>query len=166
MLSSKQRSAVLAALALVGMKAADAIAASAKVAAVSEQYRREVAAAIAERNRTFERNFAARDTAKMIDDYFVPDELGPIASGPGVPPARGRAAIIADFKRVEEGAPTIRIETIDVTATRDMASEIGRVYLTGSDQVGRVGRYTVLWLRTEKGWRAKMDFFSPDAWQD
>ena len=48
---------------------------------VSEAYHSEVVAAIAERNQQFERNFAARETEKLIDDYFVPEDLDPKSGG-------------------------------------------------------------------------------------
>lgn len=139
---------------------------AALVAPVSEAYRALVVAAIAERNRQFEQNFAARETGKLIDDYFVPDRLKPVGMGPGKAPVRGKKEILADFLRVGEGPRSMKIRTIEVTVSRDMASEIGRVFLTGPDGTERIGRYTVLWLKTTQGWRAKMDFFASDAWSD
>ena len=133
---------------------------------VSEAYHAEVVAAIAERNQQFERNFAARETEKLIDDYFVPDNLSPIGMGPGKAPARGKKEILADFLRVGQGPRSIKIRTIEVTVSRNMASEIGRVFLTGPDGAERIGRYTVLWLNTTQGWRAKLDFFASDAWAE
>ena len=133
---------------------------------VSEAYHAEVVAAIAERNQQFERNFAARETEKLIDDYFVPDNLNPIGMGPGKAPARGKKEILADFLRVGQGPRSIKIRTIEVTVSRNMASEIGRVFLTGPDGAERIGRYTVLWLNTTQGWRAKLDFFASDAWTE
>jgi ketosteroid isomerase-like protein len=134
--------------------------------AVTDAYRREVTAAIDARNRLFERNFASGNVEKLIDDYFVPDELQPIALGPHRPPTRGRAAIKDDFVRMRGSATSIKIGTIEVEVRGDMASEIGRVSLIAEDGTTRVGRYTVLWLKTNKGWLAKMDFFAPDAWKD
>lgn len=133
---------------------------------VTEEYRDEVVAAIDARNRLFERNILGRDPAQLVDDYFVPDEWAPMVLGPGRPPVRGRAAILEDFSRMGAGLASIRIESIEVQVSQDMASEIGRVYLTDLEGATRAGRYTVLWLKTERGWLAKMDFFSPDAWSD
>jgi hypothetical protein len=133
---------------------------------VTAEYREEAVAAINARNRLFEQNILLRNSKKLIDEYFVPDEWGPILLGPKAPPVRGRAAILEDFSKIGAGLSTLRIETLEIEVGHDMASEIGRVHLTDLNDVVRVGRYTVLWLKTEKGWRAKMDYFSSDAWPD
>ncbi len=133
---------------------------------VSPDYRDEVVAAINACNRLFEQNILSRDSAKLIDDYFVSDEWGPMVLGPNRPPVRGRAAILEDFSRMGAGLSLLKIESLEVQVGHDMASEIGRVHLTDRNGLTRVGRYTVLWIKTDKGWRAKMDFFSPDAWSD
>jgi ketosteroid isomerase-like protein len=133
---------------------------------VTEEYRDEVRAAINARNRLFEQNIVSGDADKLIDDYFVPDEWMPIGLAPHRPPVRGRDAIKADFARMGEGLSGLKIESLEVEVSQDMASEIGRVYLTDKQGATRVGRYTVLWLKTDKGWLAKMDFFAPDAWTD
>lgn len=86
--------------------------------------------------------------------------------GPGRPPARGKKEILADFLRVGEGPRSMKIRTIEVTVSRDMACEIGRVFLSGPDGAERIGRFTVLWLKTTQGWRAKMAFFASDGWKD
>ena len=128
---------------------------------VTAEYRDEVVAAINARNRLFEQNILAGDSQKLIDDYFVPDEWEPMVLGPNQPPVRGRAAILEDFSRMGAGLSLLRIESLEVQVGHDMASEIGRVHLTGNNGVTRVGRYTVLWLKTDNGWLAKMDFFRP-----
>ena len=133
---------------------------------VSAEYRDSVVAEIQARNRLFEQNIASGNAEKLIDDYFVPDEWMPIVLGPHRPPVRGRAAIMDDFSRMGQGLSALKIDSLEVQVGQDMASEIGRVRLTDHQGVTRVGRYTVLWLKTDKGWRAKMDFFAPDAWPD
>jgi len=133
---------------------------------VTAEYRDEVVTAINARNRLFEQNIVVGDSGKLIDDYFVPDEWMPIVLGPNRPPVRGRTAILEDFSRIGAGLSSLKIDSLEVQVGQDMASEIGRVHLTDHNGVTRVGRYTVLWLKTDKGWRAKMDFFSPDAWSD
>jgi ketosteroid isomerase-like protein len=133
---------------------------------VTAEYRDEVVAAINARNRLFEQNIVAGNSEKLIDDYFVPDEWMPIVLGPHRPPVRGRAAILEDFSRMGAGLSLLKIESLEVQVGNDLASEFGRVHLTDHNGVTRVGRYTVLWIKTDMGWRAKMDFFSPDAWSD
>jgi len=123
--------------------------------------------AVAARSAQFERNFAAGDIERLVDDYFVPDELGPMLAPPGGnPPITGRSALKQQFAFLRGLYTAIAIETLELEVGADLASQIGRVRLTTVDGGIEVGRYTVLWRLCDDGWRAKLDFFAADAWPD
>jgi ketosteroid isomerase-like protein len=134
---------------------------------VSENARARAVAAIEARARAFERQFAAGDIERLVDDYFADDPWQPLMSGPGgVPPFRGRVALMEQFRAIRTGSVALRIQPAEIFVGRDLAQELGRVTITGLDGVARTGRYTVLWVSTQKGWKARVDFFAPDGWPD
>lgn len=126
----------------------------------------EVEAAIAERTQVFVDAYAAGDAALLVSSYFVEDEDGPTAYPPGSQPVAGRAALIAMFSDQMQGAPRIRLETLQVTGSDSVASEVGRAHLTLADGTLATGRYVVCWIATAAGWRARTDFFAADGWSD
>lgn len=133
--------------------------------AVSSSARAATLAAIEARARTFERQFAAGDIERLVDDYFAEDRWQPLLSGPGgVPPFRGRTALVEQFRAIRKNSVALTIRPLEIFVGRDLAQELGRVTITGADGVARTGRYTVLWVSTEKGWKARVDFFAPDGW--
>jgi len=126
-----------------------------------------VATAIEERSRYFEEAYCSGDAERLVDGYFADDEHRPMALPPGGhPPVCGRAALKAMFAGMVAEVPTIRLETVDLTASDVIASEIGRAFLTSHDGTQAVGRYFVCWVNTADGWRAKTDFFASDGWVD
>lgn len=140
---------------------------SLRTAGVSTAARAEAVAAIEARARAFERQFAAGNIERLVDDYFADDRWQPLLSGPGgVPPSRGRAALVEQFRAIRRNSVSLSIDPLEIFVGRDLAQELGRVTITGSDGVARTGRYTVLWVSTEKGWKARVDFFAPDGWHD
>lgn len=134
---------------------------------VSNATRAATVAAIEARSRAFERQFAAGDIERLVDEYFADDRWQPLLSGPGgLPPSRGRAALVEQFGAIRRNSVALSIDPLEIFVGRDLAQELGRVTITGSDGVARTGRYTVLWVSTEKGWKARVDFFAPDGWRD
>lgn len=133
---------------------------------LSPSARSAILAAIEKRSRTFERHFAAADARQLVEDYFVADDLKPLASPPGgTPPVVGRAALSAMFSAQFEGVRAIRLEALHVEAATTQAFELGRAHLALRAGGEATGRYTVLWVNTSDGWRAKIDFFATDGWQ-
>jgi ketosteroid isomerase-like protein len=123
--------------------------------------------AIAARSRDFESRFGAGDAAGLVEGYFVPDVANPMASPPGGQrPLKGRAALVDLFTAQLRDASAIRLETEHLDATGDMAFELGRAHLTLRTGQEVKGRYTVLWKRWDGEWRAVIDFFAADGWQD
>ncbi len=123
--------------------------------------------AIEEKSRLFEKFYAANDAAGLVEAYFVKDEDSPLASPPGgVAPVRGRTALVAMFTGMIPDAPAIRLETLEVNASNDTAFELGRAHLTLPDGTEVKGRYTVCWQQRAGDWRAKIDFFAADGWED
>jgi ketosteroid isomerase-like protein len=122
--------------------------------------------AIAERSRIFESDFAAGDAVALVEHYFVSDSDAPVASPPGGQPlVKGRAALINMFEAQVRELKSIRLETVDISASASLAYELGRAHLQLRSGQEAKGRYVVLWCKTSAGWRAKTDFFA-EGWQD
>lgn len=127
----------------------------------------EVRRALDARNREFEARFAAHDAQGLVAAYFVGDPEQPMASPPGgVPPVRGRTALAAMFQDQFAAVRSIRLESLHVQIGGDVAFELGRAHLELSGGGNALGRYTVLWRKSDDGWRAKIDFFATDGWSD
>lgn len=128
---------------------------------------KEVSSIIEHKNRLFEKAFAEKDAKALVEGYFADDSLCPLASPPGAtPPVRGRANLMRMFSEQFAGANGIRLETVELVAREDMAYEMGRAHLALANGEAATGRYAVLWLKDKQDWRARIDFFSPDGWQD
>ena len=122
---------------------------------------------IDERSREFEARFAAGDAAGLVAGYFAPDSAHPMASPPGGQrPVEGHAALIAMFEAQSRDFRQIRLETLFVESGDAIAYEMGRAHLTLRTGPVVVGRYTVLWKNYNGEWRAQIDFFAADGWQD
>ena len=127
----------------------------------------EVRRALAARNREFEARFAAHDAQGLVAAYFVGDAEQPMASPPGgVSPVRGRTALAQMFSAQFAAIRSIRLESLQVKAGGDIAFELGRAHLELNGGGSALGRYTVLWRKSDDGWRAKIDFFAADGWSD
>lgn len=125
------------------------------------------AAAIEKRSRRFEENFAAHNAERLVADYFVPDAMNPLASGPGGgAPVKGRDNLRGMFTAQFSMFTKIRLETYALEDGTEQAFELGRAHLTLKEGGNALGRYTVLWVNTDDGWRAKIDFFAADGWTD
>ena len=135
--------------------------------AVSTSERQLIVAEIDKRSRAFERHFSAHAADRLVGDYFVADELKPLASPPGgTAPVRGRAALSAMFSEQFSLFRAIRLETVEIEVSATQAFELGRAHLSLNTGGEALGRYTVLWVSTADGWRAKVDFFAADGWPD
>lgn len=127
----------------------------------------DVRLAIDKQNRLFESHFAARDAQALVTAYFVPDSDSPTASPPGgTPPLQGRAVLIQMFQGQFEAVRSIRLESVRLESSGDLAFELGRAHLTLQSGEAALGRFCVLWKRVGSEWRAAVDFFDTDGWQD
>ena len=126
-----------------------------------------VAAAIAAKSRMFEEFYNSGDAAGLVENYFASDADAPFASPPGgQAPVRGRFALVDMFAAMIPDAPAIRLETIDIVASGNVAFEFGRAHLTLADGVRVKGRYCVCWIERNGDWRVKTDMFAADGWED
>jgi ketosteroid isomerase-like protein len=126
-----------------------------------------VKAAIAQRSRVFESCFARADAECLVDNYFVADGFKPSASPPGgYPPIVGRSELISMYRSLFKQVAAIRLETIAISSSGDLAHELGRAHLSLRGGGQAIGRYTVLWRKTPLGWRAQLDFIATDGWKD
>lgn len=125
----------------------------------------DVVQAIAAHSRAFEARFAAKDAAGLVEGYYVPDVLDPAASAPGgQKPVTGKRALTAMFEAQIRDFTAIRLQTVRIEASGDMAFEMGRAHLTTHQGQNAVGRYCVLWRHVAGEWRAQIDFFAADGW--
>ena len=133
-----------------------------------DDHTRTIAADLAKLDRQFEERFAAGDARGLVEGYFAPDDLKPLASGPGgQPPVRGRAALIEMFQEQMKVFAGIQLETVDIVTSDTLAQVLGRARLKLRSGETAVGRYVVLFGKTDGlGWRARLDFFAADAWTD
>jgi ketosteroid isomerase-like protein len=132
---------------------------------VSASERQLILEDIERRSRAFERHFSAREADRLVAGYFVADELEPLASPPGgSPPVAGRAGLTAMFSAQFTMFKAIRLEAVRIEVSATQAFELGRAHLALNESGEALGRYTVLWVKTADGWRAKIDFFAADGW--
>lgn len=124
------------------------------------------AAEIAEQTAAFASAFNAGDASSAVDAYFVRDNDQPAVYGPGAPPVVGREALVGLFTSLIERQPVVRVLRHDILLSDGLAFETGRVIFTDKEGVDAIGRFAVGWTETEYGWRAKIDFYSPDGWPE
>jgi len=116
-------------------------------------------------NRLFEVNFAAHNAQALVNGYFTADSEQPTASPPGgAPLVKGRAALIEMFTGQFTAMRSIRLETVRLEASGDLAYELGRAHLTLATGDAVMGRYTALWRQIGSEWRVSVDFFAADGW--
>lgn len=121
---------------------------------------------IAESTAAFASAFNAGDAAGAVDAYFVRDEDQPTVYPPGAPPIIGREALLGLFASLAERQKGVRVLRHEILMSGSLAFETGRVIFTDKDGAETVGRFAVAWVQTDYGWRAKIDFYSPDGWPD
>lgn len=123
----------------------------------------DVREAIAQQSRAFEQCYVEKDAKCLVEAYYVRDDQHPVVFPPGGgSPVRGRAALEAYFEKEFEGVDRIRLETVDVFVEGDTAQETGRAHLALRTGDNAVGRYVVLWVRGDDGWRVKLDLVASD----
>ncbi len=116
--------------------------------------------AVRARSDAFERNYAARDAAALVRDYYTPDAR---LIAPDAPMARGRQEIAAAFETIMGAIGSCRLETVELVEEGPIGYEIGRAYLQPIDAAAPPMdyRYVVVWSRDASGeWRVAVDKFS------
>jgi len=108
-------------------------------------------------NRAFIAAFLRGD-ARAVADLYTEDAQ---VIAPGAPVARGRTAIAAAWqKAMDSGVKDIRLHTLDVEPSGDLACETGTVDIVGKDGAVTKDRYVVVWKRTKGDWRLHRDIWN------
>jgi len=121
----------------------------------------ELKSIIQARARLLEKHFAARDAVSLVNDYYVPDELQPLASG-GDQAVIGRQALIALFAGLFEEFSEVRQVPLTIRGGGDLAYEVSNAYMkphNGGEEAKF--RYVATWRRCGDTWRVEADFFAP-----
>lgn len=112
-------------------------------------------------NRQFMDAFSRGDAARISTLYAEDAQLYP----PGQGPVSGRAEIEQLWRGVLAlPVKEMRLETVEVQAFGEDATEVGRYTLVAND--GReldVGKYIVLWKRGAGGWKLHRDIWNSNA---
>jgi uncharacterized protein (TIGR02246 family) len=112
-------------------------------------------------NRQFMDAFSRGDAARISTLYAEDAQLYP----PGNPSVTGRAEVEKLWRGVLAlPVKEMRLETAEVQAFGDDATEVGRYTLVGND--GReldAGTYVVLWKRGAGGWKLHRDIWNSNA---
>jgi uncharacterized protein (TIGR02246 family) len=117
-----------------------------------------VRAAVESGNRAFIAAFLRGD-AKAVSELYTEDAQ---VIAPGMPVARGRAAIAATWQQAMDGeVKDLTLKTLDVESAGDLACETGTVGM-----VGRHGntsaRYVVVWKRINGQWKLHRDIWNAE----
>lgn len=114
--------------------------------------------AIVAADETFMRIFSQSDAAGIASLYTE--------SGQFLPPngdfVKGRQAIQATFQGLmDAGIKTVKLETLEVEAYGDTASEIGKYTLEGEGgQVLDMGKFMVIWKQEAGQWKLHRDMIN------
>lgn len=121
----------------------------------------DVRSAIDAVNGQFEDAFSRGDAARIATLYAEDAQIYP----PGNPPVSGRVEIEKTWRGVLAlPVKEMRLETAEVQAFGDDATEVGRYTLVAND--GReldAGKYIVLWKRGAGGWKIHRNIWNSDA---
>jgi ketosteroid isomerase-like protein len=123
----------------------------------------EVAAQIDQRNREIERNIAANDAIKLVDEYYAADVA--VLVPPGHEFVSGRNNIIEFWRQDLETAITVQLQTTRIELQGDLAVEVG-TYLfqvdTPNGPQPQPGKYSVTFRKQSDGkWKAVIDMWAP-----
>lgn len=121
----------------------------------------EVRTAIEAANRQFMDAFSRGDAARISTLYAEDAQLYP----PGYPPVSGRPEIEKLWRGVLAlPVKEMRLETAEVQAFGDDATEVGRYTLVANDSRELdAGKYIVLWKRGAGGWKMHRDIWNSNA---
>ena len=96
--------------------------------------------------------------AKAAAQHYTTDA---IVIPPGGQPARGSAAIEAFWTaEIARGIKDVKLTTIDVETSGDLACEFGSVAVTGSDLKTSQAHYVVVWKRDGTQWKLHRDIWN------
>lgn len=120
----------------------------------------DIKSAIAARARLLEKHFANQDAISLVNDYYVPDELQPLAS-PGDRAIIGRKDLAAMFEGLFATYAEVRQVPLTIRYAKDFAYEVSNAYMkprNGGEE--NEFRYIATWRRCDDGWRVEVDFFA------
>ncbi len=116
---------------------------------------------IKQRSDLFEKNFADGNATRLVEDYYVSDELNPVVSAGDMPALIGRKPIAELFENLVTAFDCARQVPRFIRAEGDLAYEISNSYLTpkgGGDEIEY--RYIAVWRKCDDTWRVESDFFA------
>lgn len=122
---------------------------------------KEIVVAIRRQNDLFEQHFAAGDATKLVEDYYVPDELQPVVSTGEGPAIVGRKGLVTLFEALINEYSRARQISHFIRYDRELAYEVSNSYvspISGGKDVEF--RYIATWRRCEDKWRVETDFFA------
>jgi ketosteroid isomerase-like protein len=121
----------------------------------------EVAAQITQRNREIERNIAADDAVRLVNEYYAPDQA--VLVPPGSPFVTGRDNIIEFWRQDLVTAISVELETTRIELQGDLAVEVGTyVFQVTTSPDPQPGKYSVTFRRQSDGqWRSVIDMWAP-----
>ena len=110
-------------------------------------------------NRAFVAAFLRGD-AKAVSQLYSEDAQ---VIAPGAPVASGRDAIGAFWKKtIDSGVKDVRLDTLEVASSGDLASETGSVRLVAKDGTQSQARYVVVWKRVGGRWLLYRDIWNAE----
>lgn len=123
----------------------------------------EVAAQITERNREIERNIAADDAVKLVDEYYAGDVA--VLVPPGNAFVQGKNNIIEFWRQDLQTAISVQLTTTRIELQGDLAVEVGTYLFQVDSPTGpqaQPGKYSVTFRRQNDGkWKAVIDMWAP-----
>jgi len=97
--------------------------------------------------------------AKAAAQHYTDDAI--LIPPGGAPIARGTAAIEAFWRsQIAAGIKDLKLTTVDVESSGDLAYEFGEVAVTGNDLQTFKGHYIVVWKLTGAQWKLHRDIWN------
>lgn len=109
-------------------------------------------------NKAFSEAIRAGDAAKVAAFYARDAQLLP----PNSDIISGQTNIEAFWKGIlQTGVKGVKLETLEIAGTHDMAHEIGKFTILGeNEQVLDSGKYIVLWMLEDGKWKLHRDIWN------